>query len=813
MARMKLADPQNSSSSDDELPSLNDLLAKPRPALRPTSSNAQHTSPAKNSIYSASPQKQTKTQVRSQSHSNSIISRGLILEGPALSGAGNGSPTKIQTLRQARTKASTRGEAAQSARGLLQSSHGDGSLMSRNELPEASQKRTTRSPSKPLEPRHPQKNEVRRQRNLNTYNNEDTLLTQPSKPNKVPRKAAQNQKANLRGAKQVMFSTDDDSDEEEEKEDPLDILKGTGIHRKTPRRIAKNKATHLKDWQSDEDSLEGSSVKSEKSTWHASPVSESSQTDGDDTPVRQPRGPLRGDSLDLKLKGLTLNKPDYKIKAPVPAAEPSSTGRSPQKRYESIRLARNNTTGEPSNNSKAISTSNQGKQSTRSLSPPSSPRCQLLPRPATPTTSTPPPSSPGKLKSPSKVASPRKLQIAKAPAPRPSIDAFWAQDVINDYNDEVSPIKPLTSPRKKHLQDFFADRSDEDSSIVSSLPSPTISPRKKATPLERRNKGEAISRKADKERLKQFDLQKESLAYDFLKQLDDRIAGGEIGRLTAATGGVQITWSKKLNSTAGRANWRRERRVASNVSDASPNKLGSAKPLQPTNDKSIQYRHVATIDLASKVVTKQTRLYSVLAHEFCHLVNFMLSRELKQPHGASFQSWARKTTSAFGKSHGVEVTTKHDYDIAYKYVWICENSFCGVEYKRHSKSIDVERHTCGKCRGKLVQLLPKPRRPPMKKATDSKNDGNGESTRKDGGGEYSRFVKEQWATVKASLPPGSPAKNVMKEVAVKYRERKQEKDGSKIETVEVVEVGVGDGESEHKEDVDDVARKLQFLTV
>lgn len=73
----------------------------------------------------------------------------------------------------------------------------------------------------------------------------------------------------------------------------------------------------------------------------------------------------------------------------------------------------------------------------------------------------------------------------------------------------------------------------------------------------------------------------------------------------------------------------------------------------------------------------------------------------------------------------VEVTTKHSYVINHKYLWACAGSVpsaaraflaieddpgCGAEYGRHSKSIDPEKHRCGKCKGLLVQVRPKPRK-------------------------------------------------------------------------------------------------------
>jgi hypothetical protein len=114
----------------------------------------------------------------------------------------------------------------------------------------------------------------------------------------------------------------------------------------------------------------------------------------------------------------------------------------------------------------------------------------------------------------------------------------------------------------------------------------------------------------------------------------------------------------------------------------------------------------------------------------------MVSGVRDQPHGASFKAWAEKVTVHLRTTPGlpesyraVQVTTKHNYVINHKYLWICagpapsgsaqatarallaldDDPGCGAEYGRHSKSINPEKHRCGKCRGFLVQVRPKPR--------------------------------------------------------------------------------------------------------
>lgn len=318
-----------------------------------------------------------------------------------------------------------------------------------------------------------------------------------------------------------------------------------------------------------------------------------------------------------------------------------------------------------------------------------------------------PPSSPSKngvLKSPSK-----RNRIPPSPH-RPSLDAFWSQEVINNWNDEYSPQKPPRTPGKGNL---VTGLECNEKTLVPN--SPSKSPQKSSKKLD-------VAFIASR---KDFNSRRETLARTFLSELDETITNSQVSDYAAATGGIKIIWSAKLTTTAGRANWRREA-IRSKSGDPS----------------SVTHKHHATIELASKVITTTSRLYNVLAHEYCHLATFMISGVKTSPHGAEFKRWAARVTAAFGASHGVEVTTKHDYDISYKYAWQCVDEKCGLIYERHSKSIDVTRQGCGKCKNRLVQLRPAPR------------EAGGQS-------EYQRFVKGNYERVKREIA-ASPAKRGVK---------------------------------------------------
>ncbi|KAI9852539.1 MAG: hypothetical protein M1838_000407 [Thelocarpon superellum] len=355
---------------------------------------------------------------------------------------------------------------------------------------------------------------------------------------------------------------------------------------------------------------------------------------------------------------------------------------------------------------------------------------------------TPPPSPRTSKK---KLISPTKAPHIPQSPHRPSIDAFWSQDVINEWNDQHSPRK---TPRSKR----GGARADE----------PPVSPSK----LGGKKDKHLVESKAD------FNRRKRQVALQFLRELDEKVTSGRVGELAATTGGVQILWSKKLISTAGRANWKREA-----IRDRS---MGGAT-VAPT------YRHFASIELAEKVIDDEDRLINVIAHEYCHLANFMISGVKDCPHGKEFKEWASKCSRLF-RSRGIEVTTKHSYAIAYKYMWEC--SKCGLEYKRHSKSIDTARQTCGACRASLVQTQPAPR--------------NAAPTG------YSLFVKEHFAAVKRDNP-ASPQKEIMKLLGAAYQTHK-----AAARRLEDLAVGGGDEAGEEagvseESDLKDVVRHLDFL--
>ncbi|KAK9794281.1 putative SprT-like family-domain-containing protein [Seiridium cardinale] len=322
---------------------------------------------------------------------------------------------------------------------------------------------------------------------------------------------------------------------------------------------------------------------------------------------------------------------------------------------------------------------------------------------------------------PRKTLQPSPLKAPKIPPSPFKVEhkEFWDVEIQNEWIDRHSP--PKRSPKKLELM-AGSDKKE-------------LLKKKYGTSPEKRG-----ARKA-------FDQVKENLAQEFLHELDGRITKCQLSKLTAATGGLRIKWSNSLQTTAGRAHWKCKE-VTTMVQQ--PDGL-----FKSTKER----RHEAWIELASKVLTTEDNLLNTVAHEFCHLAVFMLDGRPKFAHGAEFKSWGQKCMDAF-KDRGIVVTTKHNYEIDFKFIWRCAD--CTAEVKRHSKSVDPVKQKCGRCRGTLEQVKPVPR---------AAGKGKGKSA-------YQEFVSQEMKVLKAEGRALS-FKEMMGVVSIRWKSQQQtNKDGS-----------------------------------
>ncbi|GAA6020170.1 hypothetical protein JCM11491_005553 [Sporobolomyces phaffii] len=145
--------------------------------------------------------------------------------------------------------------------------------------------------------------------------------------------------------------------------------------------------------------------------------------------------------------------------------------------------------------------------------------------------------------------------------------------------------------------------------------------------------------------------------------------------------GLEVVWNARLRNTAGRAKWKKVK-------------------VSGDTGGGLSIRHDCTIELATKVTDTEAKLRNTLAHELCHIAAWVLSNEVKPPHGGAFKLWAARIMQVVPD---IKVTTTHSYQIVYKYRWRCTSSLCGKIFGRHSNSINPSTHGCP-CGSKLVEI-------------------------------------------------------------------------------------------------------------
>jgi predicted SprT family Zn-dependent metalloprotease len=165
-------------------------------------------------------------------------------------------------------------------------------------------------------------------------------------------------------------------------------------------------------------------------------------------------------------------------------------------------------------------------------------------------------------------------------------------------------------------------------------------------------------------------------------------------------------------------------------------------------------RRVALIELATKVLDTPERLESTLLHELCHAATWLLDGQARPPHGPGFWRWANAAMAALPD---VGVTTCHSYEIHCRHRFACVE--CAQPYGRHSKSLDVARHRCGRCRGALRYIGAfEPDGTPVKTRAPS---------------QFATFTKANFANAKRSAGAGATHAQAMALLSEWWRAHKE----------------------------------------
>lgn len=191
----------------------------------------------------------------------------------------------------------------------------------------------------------------------------------------------------------------------------------------------------------------------------------------------------------------------------------------------------------------------------------------------------------------------------------------------------------------------------------------------------------------------------------------------------------EVSWNKKLLTTAGLTHYKRSSKTGETV-------------------------YSARIELSTKVLDTVEKLEATLLHEMCHASSWLIDKTAKPPHGPVFKKWAARAMKTYPETN---VSTCHAYAIHQPYKWRCTRDWCQQEYGRHSKSIDITKKACGSCGGTLEYL--------------GKFKKNGEEVQERAPTAFSLFVKENFKAAKDALGAATPHKDVMKHLSKRWKDQ------------------------------------------
>jgi len=233
-----------------------------------------------------------------------------------------------------------------------------------------------------------------------------------------------------------------------------------------------------------------------------------------------------------------------------------------------------------------------------------------------------------------------------------------------------------------------------------------------------------------------FKRNKEIIARETFDEFDNLIFRNKLK-------GVEVQWSSRLVKTAGITRLKRYKK-----------------------GDSVDVVRTATIELSTKLIDCEDRLRSTLCHEMCHAAQWLVDGVSKPPHGSCFKKWA---SLAMRKINGMLVTTTHDYVTnTFKFAWACSTQGCPVIIQRHSRSLDPNRHCCGKCKGRFIEIEV------SESNQDISNNGYTPKKKRNASG-FSLFVQNNSAQVRKNLEDLNGGagkvsqKEVMKECARLWR--------------------------------------------
>lgn len=303
------------------------------------------------------------------------------------------------------------------------------------------------------------------------------------------------------------------------------------------------------------------------------------------------------------------------------------------------------------------------------------------------------------------------------------LDSDTEDEDVDDDNDDDALLHFTPPPRPSMLPDI--------STLHVGSPDSPPKVSRTAKPKSNKRTEQTMSKR-------EWEVYRVRFAQDFFDELDMAVFNSQLGSNGA---NAVLDWSGRLISSAGNA---------------------SRKTTRQGTSTAISY----SINLSTKVLSTTDQIQCTLAHEMCHLACWVISKEMRNPHGKVFKSWGSRVMRA---RPDVVVTTKHNYEIQYKYSWRCSNTSCAKVYNRHSKSIDTSRQVCGACRSRLEPMFE------SRQATGFQGEFEKRASR---GGSWrdeslltrdTAFLKDNMKAAKAALP-GASHGDVMRALSARWSE-------------------------------------------
>ncbi|KAJ7102448.1 SprT-like family-domain-containing protein [Mycena belliarum] len=252
---------------------------------------------------------------------------------------------------------------------------------------------------------------------------------------------------------------------------------------------------------------------------------------------------------------------------------------------------------------------------------------------------------------------------------------------------------PLRNPSQGKLQPLFDDESSSESSVAPSTPDsddssgrePPDKYTKYWTPAASRGGKVATPSKASSSKTPQKPVTERDLArlkreirarqertrVEYAEQVYSYLNKIVFGDKLPLLNEISLIWNNRLQTTAGRAQYHRDRHG----------------------------NQFVEIHLATRILDCHERIRNTLGHEMCHLACWIISDQIQESHGKLFRMWADKVER---KDPNITVSVEHTYEISYEFTWECQS--CNNVIGRHRNSLDINK-PCRKCKTGQMEAL------------------------------------------------------------------------------------------------------------